>query len=201
MRLCCLLLILALYVPAQSSEFAVRRSRDWTSSGSDGACAFKISVDDEAFFVLKGERLTMLGTKGAPPRDVATECSSPLPSNAENVRLGKVEGRGEATLHDEPSAKNNWSAVIRVVDSKSGSEEFQFRLDWGRAASNKSNDELEIRDVSRWSTRDIRPEIERIYQDVNRRKPTSTEVDDYIDKIRNDRWILRDVRREIERRR
>ena len=50
-------------------------------------------------------------------------------------------------------------------------------------------------------TRDLRREIERIFQDTGGRRPSTDTVDDYIDRVRMDRWSLEQVRGDIARQR
>ena len=216
-----LLFVLALapLLAQETSEVTVRRARNWSPNAADGWCAVKVWVDDEAEFALQGDKLVLFTARGRAARDVATECSGPLPANVENFRFKGVDGRGEVTLIEQPSRYRS-RAVVRIRDNKPDGEEYHFRLEWSRGAfkdsaagggsgtggSSNSGGSVgtnfgDTRDITRWRTRDLRQEIERLYSDATRRRATADEVDEYIDKVRFDRWTFRDIQREIERRR
>jgi hypothetical protein len=57
------------------------------------------------------------------------------------------------------------------------------------------------RDITRFATRDLRTDIEKIYNDIWRRRPSPDEVDGYIDRVRFNSWTYREIARDVERRR
>ena len=212
---CLLILAFAIPLAAQRVDTSIRvkRSSDWNASARDGFCVFKVQVDDEADFSLNGDTLTVISTRG-PARDLGTECTSYMPARDESVRLGRLtRGRGDVKLHDSPSTRNNWSALIRIVDSPSGPDDYEFRLEWGRtdgrnsdsgsgggsSASKNSGGEYDERDLSRWSTKDLRSEIENIYSKLGLRRPSSDDVDDFIDLIRNKNYTFKQVRSDLQK--
>lgn len=203
-------------------EVTVRRARNWSPSASEGWCAIKVWVDDEAEFALQGERLRIFTARGQAARDVASECSGPLPQSFENFRFKGIDGRGEVRLLEEPSRRNGWAAVVRIRDTKSGGEEYHYRLEWGRGSAFSSGSGSRERensggggffgnsggsrgysssDASRMRTRDLRREIENMSSNIRNRRPSTDEVDDYIDRVRFDRWTFDDIARDLERRR
>lgn len=203
-----LFLLFTWLMPAQT--IPVRRAREWNATAKDGYCNFRVQVEDEADFLLSGERLEVRPTKGA-AKDVLTECTGPLPVRDESIRLGRViRGRGDVRLHVSPSAGNNWSALIRVLDPAAGTDELEFRLDWGKgevvdtekkpsaAPDTRTSGEYDDRDLTKWKTRELRQEINHIYEQVSKRTPSPDDVDDYIDRVRKDGITLKDIRRELE---
>jgi hypothetical protein len=204
---------------AQDSSVAVRHHRDWSSAATSGWCAVKVWVEDEAEFTLEADKLSIRTKSGRPGRDIATECSSPLPNRVDGFKFSKVDGRGEMELIEDPANNRGSKATVRVKDPRPGAEEFQYRLEWDRGSfsggsssgsSSSSSDSgsarsgnvtSDTRDVSRWKTSDLRVEIERIFNEINRRYPTIGVVDDYIDKLRFERWTFSDVARDIDRKR
>ncbi len=195
---------------AADQDVTVRHARNWQANASEGWCAIKVRVDGEAEFALRGETLTIRTSTGDPARDVASECSTPLPRNVEDFRFKGVDGRGDVRLLEEPTARNRWMAVVRVRDVKPGSEEYHFRLEWGRGSSfsggggrggDGGRPAGSSSDAARMRTRELRREIERMYQGAYNQRPSNDVVDDYIDRVRLDRWSLDQVRSDIERRR
>ncbi len=215
-----LMLLVSPVVFAADEQVTVRRARNWQANASEGWCAIRVRVDGEAEFAVRGETLTMRTLVGEPVRDVGSECSTPLPANVEDFRFRGVDGRGDVRLLEEPSRRNNWMAVVRVRDSKGGAEEYHFRLDWGRGSSfsgggsrvgsgvggggrsTGGGSSWSGGDLARLRTRELRREIERVYENATGgRRASQDTVDDYIDRVRMDRWTLDQVREDIERRR
>ena len=213
---------LLLALAQDTQEVTVRRARDWSPAASQGWCAIKVWVDDEAEFALHGDRLRMFTARGQQTRDVASECSTPLPQNVETFRFRGIDGRGDVRLLEEPTRRNGWSAVVRIRDSKPGGEEYHFRLEWGRGSAftsgssggsggssgnssggffggSGSGGSRSGGDATRMRTRDLRREIENIASS-SRRRLSADEIDDYIDRVRFDRWTLDDVDRDVRRR-
>lgn len=201
-------------------QVTVRHARNWQPGASEGWCAIKVRVDGEAEFALRAETLTIRTNTGEPARDIGSECSTPLPRNVENFRFKGVDGRGDVRLLEQPSSRNGWMAVVRIRDSKGGSEDYHFRLEWGRGSSFTEDRSGNNRgsgnrsgggwssggnsssDLARMRTRELRREIESLWQSIhNNRRPSQDTVDDYIDRIRLDRWSLDQVQRDIERQR
>ncbi len=200
----CLAVLMTTAFAAADQDVTVRHARNWQANASEGWCAIKVRVDGEAEFALRGETLTIRTSTGDPARDVSSECSTPLPRNVEDFRFKGVDGRGEVRLLEEPSARNRWMAVVRVRDTKPGSEEYHFRLEWGRGSSFSGGGRpagSSGGDAARMRTRELRREIERMYQGAYNQRPSNDIVDDYIDRVRIDRWSLDQVQGDIERRR
>lgn len=209
MRISMALVLLATTAGAAADQdVTVRHARNWQANASEGWCAIKVRVDGEAEFALRGETLTIRTSTGDPARDVASECSTPLPRNVEDFRFKGVDGRGDVRLLEEPTARNRWMAVVRVRDTKPGSEEYHFRLEWGRGSSFSGGGRGDggrpagsSSDAARMRTRELRREIERMYQGAYNQRPSNDVVDDYIDRVRIDRWSLDQVQSDIDRRR
>jgi hypothetical protein len=217
MRVMAAVLLLGLAALLAADEtITVRHARDWQPNASEGRCDIRVRVDGEAEFGLRGETLTIRTLNGEPPRDAGSECSTPLPRNVEDFRFKGIDGRGEVRLLEEPSARNRWLAVVRIRDNKSGSEEYRYRLEWGRGSSfaidrrsgyggsnagPRSSSNSGSADVSRMRTRELRREIERMYESAYSRRPSNDVVDDYIDRVRLERWSLDQVQSDIDRRR
>ena len=213
MKLWCLLLFaFALRLEAQRDVTTqVRKTANWNATPRDGWCTFRVQVEDEADFVLNGESLTTRSTKGQ-AKDTGTECSAPLP-RGEVVRLVKgVRGRGDLALHDPPAMANNWTALIRVFDPLAGPENFEFTLEWGLgeakllpappvAQTEGPAGEYDDRDISKWKTKDLRAEIEKICTTINKKRPSVDDVDDFIDLVRTKNYTFKDIRRDLTKKR
>jgi len=202
---------------AADETISVRHARGWQDNAAEGRCDIRVRVDGEAEFGLRGDSLIMRTLNGETVRDAGSECTTPLPRNVDDFRFKGVDGRGDVRLLEEPSARNRWMAVVRIRDSKGGSDEYHYRLEWGRGSSftggggnrgggsgtgsRSSWNSSSNGDLTRMRTRDLRREIEGLYRDVNNRGASADTVDDYIDRVRFDRWSLDQVRTDIEQKR
>jgi hypothetical protein len=46
------------------------------------------------------------------------------------VRLTQKRGRGEIFIEQQPSRENDFTAIIRIRDSKGGASDYEFELQW-----------------------------------------------------------------------
>lgn len=53
-----------------------------------------------------------------------------LPARDTVVRLENVEGQGTAEITQQPDSSNNFTAIVRLVNSQPGRQEFRFTLAW-----------------------------------------------------------------------
>jgi hypothetical protein len=53
-----------------------------------------------------------------------------LPARDTVVRLEDVEGQGTVEITQQPDSTNNFTAVVRLVNSQPGRQEFRFTLAW-----------------------------------------------------------------------
>ena len=198
-------------IAAADDTFTVRHARNWQPNAAEGRCEIRVLVDGEADIALMGETLTIRTLNGDPARDAGSECTTPFPRNAEDVRFRGIDGRGDVRLLEDGSGRNRGAAVVRIRDNKAGAEEYHYRLEWGRGSSfgagggsgvgRGSGGGRNSGDLARMRTRDLRREIERVFQDTGGRRPGTDTVDDYIDRVRMDRWSLEQVRSDVERQR
>ena len=55
---------------------------------------------------------------------------SSLPRRATDVAVNKLRGRGDVNVVERPSAQNNYAAVVEIDDRDSGSDVYEFELNW-----------------------------------------------------------------------
>ncbi|MFB3903500.1 MAG: hypothetical protein ACE15E_08610 [Acidobacteriota bacterium] len=98
--------------------------------GVSGRMRWSGRVDDEIMIMLEGSRASVRTVMGDRVRDEDYSFDSPLPRRELRMRLRKLNGRGSVDLIEEPSRRNGYSAVVRIRDKKSGSDEYEFELHW-----------------------------------------------------------------------
>jgi hypothetical protein len=68
---------------------------------------------------------------GAQLRDARSEMTGAgLPRRAVEVRLDRADGRGEVAVVQQPDARNDYTAVIRVVDPRGGASMYGVVARW-----------------------------------------------------------------------
>jgi hypothetical protein len=98
-------------------------------SGS-GRMTWRGTVDDDVRIMIRGGTAQVETIGGSPYYDAVANFSASLPMRRTNVTLTKRRGRGEMFIEQQPSRQNNFTAVIRVRDSRGGASEYEFDVSW-----------------------------------------------------------------------
>jgi len=107
-----------------------RRANITGGGGPDrGKCTIEVVVDGIAEVEIRGDFGIIRNIAGQPAQWRRFQCSSPLPRNPAGFRFQGIDGRGRQDLIRDPH--NGGSAVVRIEDSKGGSEGYTFDLIWG----------------------------------------------------------------------
>jgi hypothetical protein len=120
---------LAAAQPVPTTEFRPR----FTSSldSREGSCKLRLRIDDEAEVVMRGDRVFVRALRGAPARDVGSECTGPLPSRGiQDFEFEQTDGRGRAEVIERPDRRNNSRLVIAVRDEKGGDDKYTLEFRW-----------------------------------------------------------------------
>ena len=88
-------------------------------------------VDDTVIIRIQGDQVRTRAVHGNAPTNVTARVDDPLPSRPVHVELYGIHGRGTVELVREPSAANNYTAVIRIKDAQPGSDYYNFNVRWG----------------------------------------------------------------------
>ena len=131
MRLFAVLLFAAVLPALADTRFQVRRmTRDDVPLGK-GQCDIRLQVDNEVEVTLRGEQVLIHTLSGQDARDDGSECNAPLPSGEiEDFHFEVKESRNDIRILAEPSARNGFSAIVRIRDSSGGFGRYHFRLTW-----------------------------------------------------------------------
>jgi hypothetical protein len=110
-------------------QVSTRRASMRGGGGNYGKCTIEVEVDDIAEIEISGDmgRLRTIG--GQPARWRRFECNQVMPSQPYDFRFSGVDGRGRQQLLRDPS-RNRGVAVIRIDDSKGGSQGYTFDIEW-----------------------------------------------------------------------
>ena len=102
---------------------------NYGTSGS-GRMHWSGKVDDEIVIMIQGSRASVRTVTGDRVRNEDFSFDSPLPRQQLKLNLRKLNGRGSVDLVEEPSARNDYSAVVRIRDKKAGTNDYEFELTW-----------------------------------------------------------------------
>jgi hypothetical protein len=95
-----------------------------------GRVAWRGTVDHEIHLVIQGRNLETRVLQGTEYRNETFNFTSALPSRNVTVEVNKKSGRGTATVIQQPTRNNNYTAIIRVFDSGSGAREYDLDIFW-----------------------------------------------------------------------
>jgi hypothetical protein len=100
-------------------------------NGYSGALAWRGQVDDVVEVRVQGRRVDYVTRSGATVRDVQTRVSgSGLPERDVNVSIRNSQGRGSVRVAQQPSARNGYTAIIRIDDPQGGFGYYDFQAAW-----------------------------------------------------------------------
>ncbi len=107
------------------------RDRDRNGSASGGALQWRGQVDDVVEIRIQGRRVESITRSGARLSEVRSDVvGAGLPRRAVDVVLYPREGRGELIVVQQPNARNDFTAVIRLVDPRGGAGFYDFSARW-----------------------------------------------------------------------
>ncbi len=113
---------------AWSQRITDRRTADIRGGGGDGKCTIEVEVDDVAEVEIIGRNATIRTLNGAPATFRRFQCNQEMPVRPNEFRFKGIDGRGRQDLIR--GADNGGRAIIRIEDSKGGSEGYTFDIFW-----------------------------------------------------------------------
>ena len=102
-----------------------------TTGSATGALRWSGRVDDVQEVRIRGRRANAYTVSGGSATDVRTSVSgSGLPARDVTVRVRSFDGRGRVYVVEQPSARNDYTAVLRVEDRQGGAGFYDFEASW-----------------------------------------------------------------------
>lgn len=104
----------------------------WPDQGGSrsGQMTWRGTVDDDVRILIRGGTADVETIGGSPYYDAVTNFTSSLPSRRTNVTVTRRRGRGEVFVEQQPSRENNYTAIIRVRDTRGGASQYEFDVNW-----------------------------------------------------------------------
>ena len=119
-------------LPASAQRYDHGRGNRQNARQEQGQVRWSGNVDDTAVITIRGRDERARTTSGNGTSNVSAQVDGQLPNRPVNVELRRVSGRGQVTVIEQPNARNNYTARVRVRDSQGGSARYSFVLDWRR---------------------------------------------------------------------
>lgn len=99
-------------------------------SGRSGRMTWRGRVDDDVRIRIRGGTADVETLGGTAYYDGQPNFSASLPARRVNVRLTVKKGRGEIFIEQQPSRENDFSAVVRIKDTRGGASDYEFEIAW-----------------------------------------------------------------------
>ena len=102
-----------------------------TTGRDEGQLSWRGDVDDVAEIRIQGRRVEYRTRSGEPLRNVRYDLRGDgLPRRPITLALDVVKGRGSVVVVEQPNPSNGFTAVLRVIDRRSGYGDYDFDLRW-----------------------------------------------------------------------
>ncbi|HEX7335426.1 MAG TPA: hypothetical protein VF290_28290 [Pyrinomonadaceae bacterium] len=102
----------------------------YPDTGRSGRMTWRGRVDDDVRIRIRGGTADVETLGGTPYYDAQPNFENSLPNRRVTVRLTDKRGRGEILIEQQPSRENDFTAVIRIRDTRGGASEYSFTLEW-----------------------------------------------------------------------
>ncbi len=88
-------------------------------------------IDDVVDLRIRGRQVDVVDRSGNRTRGIRSDFSgSGLPRRPATVHLVRADGRGNVAVIQQPSPSNNYTAIVRVRDPRSGAARYDLDLRW-----------------------------------------------------------------------
>lgn len=85
-------------------------------------------VDREVFITMRGRDVRTSGIDARLPNRARVD--DPLPRGRGDVRVRLLDGRGQARVVEQPSARNGYTTTIRITDPRGGADSYRVVAFW-----------------------------------------------------------------------
>lgn len=88
------------------------------------------TVDREARITMRGRDITIRGDADRNRRDNRPRANGALPRTDGDVWVRVTEGRGNVDVIQQPNARNNYTTVVRIRDTRGGNDRYRLTAYW-----------------------------------------------------------------------
>jgi hypothetical protein len=95
-----------------------------------GRVFWRGTVDDKVQLIVRADRVEENTISGQANPDGVFSFTTPLPEASVNVNVSKKKGRGKVRVIQQPTADNDFTAIIEIYDDGGGAREYQLDISW-----------------------------------------------------------------------
>ena len=118
------LFALSISAAAQTSE------NPGENKQTSGRVLWRGMVDAKVHLIIQDLTLTVNTVEGTAYPDGVSSFTASLPRKNVSVGVNKTKGRGTATVIQQPTRENDYTAIVEILDDKSGAKEYQLEIFW-----------------------------------------------------------------------
>lgn len=100
------------------------------NSGGPGSLTWRGRVDDVTVLEIRDRYVSDRVISGRPAENIRSNFNGALPNREVTVSVEKRRGRGEVRVVEQPSRRNNYTAVIHIRDSSGGADDYEIEVRW-----------------------------------------------------------------------
>lgn len=97
---------------------------------ASGRVFWRGTVDDKVQLVIRNDKVEERTISGQANPDGVYSFTTPLPDSPVNVNVAKKKGRGSSKVIQQPTADNDFTAIIEIYDNGGGAREYQLEISW-----------------------------------------------------------------------
>jgi len=105
-----------------------RASITGDGNAREGKCTIEVVVDESAEVEIRGDSALLRNLSGRSAEWRRFQCNAIMPAVPLGFRFQGIDGRGRQQLIENPSSSG--TAIVRIEDSKGGSEGYTFDILW-----------------------------------------------------------------------
>ena len=97
---------------------------------TSGKVFWKGEVDNKVHLVIRGLTLDQRTVEGSDKPAGNYSFTAPLPQQAVQVDVNRREGRNKVAVIQQPTAENNYTAIVEIDDDDGGSRDYLLEIFW-----------------------------------------------------------------------
>lgn len=106
------------------------RSNQTEEPYSSGKLTWRGRVDQTVNIRISGDFVEAIDETNSGLTVIRSDLQGYLAGRNGNVRVDRKKGRGTVTVLEQPSAQNDYTAVVQIFDPRGGDDEYELEITW-----------------------------------------------------------------------
>ena len=111
-------------------ELGGRGNNDDTGNNRSGRAYWRGMVDNKVQLIIRDRNIETRTIEGRSYPAGTFSFTSSLGTNNSEISVEKKDGRGRVTVIQQPSRRNNYTAIVEIYDDGSGARQYQLEISW-----------------------------------------------------------------------